>query len=138
MPSAVIVNVGVLALTVVHVVPPSVEYWRDATVPLSLALRRTATLDVYQPFSPSGAAGVSRAATVGGVTSATPSPTKVSRSRTTPPEDVTYRTPVPVGTFARLALVSDHPPLLTATVANGVASGASQRRASVPDPGPGP
>ena len=89
MPSAETVNVGLLALTVVQVEPPFVEYWRDETVPLSVALSRTVTLDVYQPFSPLGAAGVSTATTVGGVTSATPLPTKVSLSRTTPPEDVT-------------------------------------------------
>ena len=58
-PSVETVNVGLLALTVVQVVPPFVEYWRDETVPLSVALRRTVTLDVYQPFSPFGVAGVS-------------------------------------------------------------------------------
>jgi hypothetical protein len=65
------------------------EYWRDDTVPLSVAVMMATTFDVHQPLAPLGCAGSSVAATVGGTVSATPAPTKVSRSTTTPPVDVT-------------------------------------------------
>ena len=90
---------------------------------------------VYQPFWPVGAAGSQTPVTVGGSTSLTPSPWKVSESRVTPPLDVTYSVPVPAGgSGSAVSTVCQPTPAGTATEANGAAVGLSQRSASVPAP----
>ncbi len=104
-------------------------------MPLSVAVTVRVTLPVYQPFSPVGCAGLSVAETTGGVLSATPGPTKVKASTSTPPVEVTYSLPLPVGAFGSAVVTVCQPaPAGTVTLANGSAVGEFHRSESVPAP----
>src|SRR4051794_24461468 len=118
-----------------HVAPPSRLYSRKRTLALSVPSIVATTSPVYQPFCPFGVAGLSEMLAVGGGASATPLPRNCSESTTTPPVEVTYSRPVPVGSAperVRLTVCQSLP--VKAAVANGAAVAEFQRKDRVPLP----
>src|SRR5690606_2792399 len=117
-----------LALRLDHEAPPLSEYCTDWRAPLSCGWTEKRTGTLYTPPTPVGVSGARVCATVGGWTSATPSPTKVRLSTASSSAEVTNSCPVPCGAPARSTSTSCHPlpPGIWAT-AKGSASAASQR-----------